>query len=116
MPGQNILIVEDDRKTAELLSDYLALSDFKVSLLYHGDHVVHEVRLFPPEDKFAAQPITINPERYNATITGKNLHLTLIEFQLFKLMASMPVPVAAGVSSSSSLTLGKNVDKYFTDI
>jgi two-component system, OmpR family, response regulator BaeR len=195
MPGQNILIVEDDRKTAELLSDYLALSDFNVSLLDHGDHVDHEVRLYSPdliildimlpckdgisicqelrslskipililsakmddldripglesgvvdyickpfspeevvarikailrrksfiesiEGKFAAEPITINPERYNTTIAGKDLHLTLIEFQLLKLMASMPVLVAAGVSSTSALTLGKSVDKYFTNI
>jgi hypothetical protein len=116
MPGQNSQIVEDDRKTAELLSDYLALSAFNISFLHRGDHFVHEVRLYQPEDKSSAEPITINPESYNTTITGKDLHLAFIDFQLLKLMESMPVPVAAGVSSKSSLTPGETVGEYFTDI
>jgi len=49
MGKRKILIVEDDEKIAELLSDYLEQANFDVSILKRGDTVISEVRLNPPE-------------------------------------------------------------------
>jgi two-component system, OmpR family, response regulator BaeR len=49
MGKRKILIVEDDKKIAELLSDYLEQANFNVSILKRGDTVVSEVRLNPPD-------------------------------------------------------------------
>lgn len=48
MTEQNILIVEDDKKITELLTDYLEQSGFKISVLDCGDHVIREVMSNPP--------------------------------------------------------------------
>jgi two-component system, OmpR family, response regulator BaeR len=49
MEKQNILIVEDDKKIAELLHDYLKQADFNVSMLFKGDRVVSDVRQTYPD-------------------------------------------------------------------
>jgi two-component system, OmpR family, response regulator BaeR len=49
MGKRKILIVEDDKKIAELLSDYLEQANFNVSILKRGDTVISEVRLNPPD-------------------------------------------------------------------
>ena len=49
MGKRKILIVEDDKKIAELLADYLEQSNFNVSILKRGDTVISEVRLNPPD-------------------------------------------------------------------
>ena len=50
MPAEpKVLIVEDDKKISELLSDYLKQAGFNVSALNRGDTVIHEVRRNPPD-------------------------------------------------------------------
>src|SRR5512137_1220952 len=49
MGKRKILVVEDDKKIAELLSDYLEQANFNVSILKRGDTVISEVRLNPPD-------------------------------------------------------------------
>jgi two-component system, OmpR family, response regulator BaeR len=49
MGKRKILIVEDDKKIAELLSDYLEQANFNVSMLKRGDTVISEVRMNPPD-------------------------------------------------------------------
>jgi two-component system, OmpR family, response regulator BaeR len=49
MGKRKILVVEDDKKIAELLNDYLEQANFNVSILKRGDTVVSEVRLNPPD-------------------------------------------------------------------
>lgn len=49
MGKRRILIVEDDKKIADLLSDYLKQTDFNVSILDRGDKAVSEVRLNTPD-------------------------------------------------------------------
>jgi len=44
-----VLIVEDDKKITELLSDYLKQEGFQFSVLTRGDMVIHEVRRNPPD-------------------------------------------------------------------
>jgi len=167
-PAYKILVVEDDRKIALLLKDYLEQENFKVSLLHRGDEVIPEIRaksadlilldiLLPGEDglgvfkkirefsnvpvlfltakvedadrllgfelgaddyickpfmprevvarvkavlrrthsqhveeKMAVGPIVINTTSHKATISESDLHLTPIEFELLKLLASRP--------------------------
>ena len=48
MPGQNILVVEDEIKIAGILRDYLEKAGYKVSCLDRGDTVVPHVRRNPP--------------------------------------------------------------------
>jgi two-component system, OmpR family, response regulator BaeR len=166
--GQKILIVEDDEKIADLLSDYLKDSGFVVSALYRGDQVVQEVILNPPDlilldiilpgkdgmticrelrafsripililsgkaeeidrlmglelgaddyickpfslrevvarvkailrrvvvepkdEKLTVGPISINLNNHNATIEGRNLRLTPVEFELLRIMSLRP--------------------------
>jgi len=49
MAAKKVLIVEDDKKIADLLSDYLTMAGFKTSVLNHGDEVIPEVRNNPPD-------------------------------------------------------------------
>jgi two-component system, OmpR family, response regulator BaeR len=44
-----VLIVEDDKKIAEILSDYLEKENFSVSILNSGDLVISKVRQSPPD-------------------------------------------------------------------
>jgi two-component system response regulator BaeR len=44
-----ILVVEDDRKIAMLLKDYLEQDGFKVTMLHRGDEVVPEIRANPAD-------------------------------------------------------------------
>ena len=44
MAGQNVLIVEDESKIAELLRDYLVAAGFLVTIVERGDLAVAEVR------------------------------------------------------------------------
>ncbi len=46
---QCILIVEDERKIAGLLRDYLAQSGYAASILDRGDEVIPYVKKMPPE-------------------------------------------------------------------
>jgi len=163
-----ILIVEDDTKITELLSDYLKLADFNVSVLTRGDTVISDVRLNPPdailldimlpgkdgmticreirsfsnvpilmftakveeidrllglelgaddyickpfsprevvarikavlrrsnpeptEEIMVAGPIAINPDSHKATVGAADLRLTPNEFELLKILISMP--------------------------
>jgi two-component system response regulator BaeR len=48
MIDKKVLIAEDDKKIAILLSDYLAMAGFNVSVINRGDEVIHEVRKNPP--------------------------------------------------------------------
>jgi two-component system, OmpR family, response regulator BaeR len=49
MGKQNILIVEDDKKIAGLLTDYLRQANFSVSMLVSGERVADEVRINRPD-------------------------------------------------------------------
>jgi two-component system response regulator BaeR len=49
MSKKQILIVEDDKKIADLLKDYLEQASFDVSQLNHGDAVIPEIRANPPD-------------------------------------------------------------------
>jgi two-component system response regulator BaeR len=49
LPTYKILVVEDDRKIAMLLKDYLEQEGFKVSMLHRGDEVVPEIRANPAD-------------------------------------------------------------------
>lgn len=49
MAKQHILIVEDEKKIAELLRDYLENDGYAVSWLERGDRVVARVKKDPPE-------------------------------------------------------------------
>jgi len=49
MHGKRILIVEDDKKIVEILSDYLKQENFRVSTLNRGDSVTSEVHINPPD-------------------------------------------------------------------
>jgi two-component system response regulator BaeR len=49
MTGNKVLIVEDDKKIALLLVDYLTMSGFKVSVLNRGEKVIPEVRNNAPD-------------------------------------------------------------------
>lgn len=44
-----VLIIEDDKKIAKLLSDYLERDGFNVSVFYRGDGIVKEVKDHPPD-------------------------------------------------------------------
>jgi two-component system, OmpR family, response regulator BaeR len=48
MAHEHILIVEDERKLADLLRDYLSEAGYTVSLLDRGDRVVSRVKQDPP--------------------------------------------------------------------
>ncbi|HAA04808.1 MAG TPA: two-component system response regulator BaeR, partial [Syntrophobacteraceae bacterium] len=48
MHGRDILIVEDERKIAEILQDYLMKAGYRVSLLDRGDTVVPYVKQHSP--------------------------------------------------------------------
>jgi two-component system response regulator BaeR len=48
MTNQHILIVEDEIKIAQLLSDYLEKADYTVSILEQGDKVIPYVKQTPP--------------------------------------------------------------------
>jgi two-component system response regulator BaeR len=48
MAHEHILIVEDEKKIAELLRDYLTGADFKVTCHDRGGHVVSYVKKSPP--------------------------------------------------------------------
>jgi two-component system, OmpR family, response regulator BaeR len=49
MTEQKILIIEDEKKIAALLSDYLKMEGFNVSMLFNGDKAVSNVRNNPPD-------------------------------------------------------------------
>jgi len=49
MPVKNILIVEDEPKIAQLLSDYLQAAGFRAQWLEHGDRVIDAIRRAPPD-------------------------------------------------------------------
>ena len=49
MKKGKILIVEDDKKIAEALKDYLEKEDFNVSILNTGKNVVSDVKASPPD-------------------------------------------------------------------
>jgi len=49
MEDKKVLIVEDDKKIADLVCDYLIAAGFSVSVLNRGDWVVDEVRNNPPD-------------------------------------------------------------------
>lgn len=49
MPERSVYIVEDERKLAEILRDYLVRDGFSVSLIDRGDEVVARVRANPPD-------------------------------------------------------------------
>lgn len=49
MVGNKVLIVEDDKKIAELLKDYFTGSGFNASILTSGNGVVTEVKSNPPD-------------------------------------------------------------------
>ena len=168
MENKKVLIVEDDKKIADLLSDYLVMAEFNVSVLNRGDGVIDEVRRNPPDliildviipgkdgisicneirsfskvpimfcsaktevidrilgleigaddyickpfsprevvvrvkailKRFADNqdermlivgPIIIKSERHEATISGRQLNLTPVEFDLLKILAIHP--------------------------
>ncbi len=48
MTAHHVLIVEDERKIADILKDYLTNAGFKVTCLARGDTVVAQVRKTPP--------------------------------------------------------------------
>jgi two-component system response regulator BaeR len=48
-PQPRILIVEDERKIATLLRDYLQRSDYQVTLMASGEQAVEEIRSHPPD-------------------------------------------------------------------
>jgi two-component system response regulator BaeR len=48
MPNQEILIVEDEVKIAEILKDYLTKAGYKTAALYSGETVVPHVKRNPP--------------------------------------------------------------------
>lgn len=49
MPEPRVYIVEDERKLAELLRDYLLQEGFTVSIIDRGDNAVSQVRAKPPD-------------------------------------------------------------------
>jgi two-component system, OmpR family, response regulator BaeR len=49
MKDKKVLIVEDDKKIADLLYDYLIMAGFNVSVLNQGDGVTAEVKNNPPD-------------------------------------------------------------------
>lgn len=49
MPEPRVYIVEDERKLAELLRDYLLQEGFAVSIIDRGDNAVSKVRDKPPD-------------------------------------------------------------------
>ncbi|MDG4555785.1 MAG: response regulator [Candidatus Contendobacter sp.] len=49
MPVKKILIVEDEPKIAQLLSDYLQTAGFQSQWLEHGDRVIDSIRRAPPD-------------------------------------------------------------------
>lgn len=49
MPEPRVYIVEDERKLAELLCDYLLQEGFAVSIIDRGDNAVSKVRDKPPD-------------------------------------------------------------------
>lgn len=49
MPNESILIVEDERKIADLLSDYFEKAGYRVSHLDSGERVAPQVRQDPPD-------------------------------------------------------------------
>ncbi|WP_028322109.1 response regulator [Desulfatiglans anilini] len=48
MARNQVLIVEDERKIAQILSDYLTAAGFTASILHRGDQVIAQVRREPP--------------------------------------------------------------------
>lgn len=48
-PQSKILIIEDERKIATLLRDYLQQADYQVTLLGSGDQAVEQIRSQPPD-------------------------------------------------------------------
>jgi len=48
MTAEHILVVEDEKKIADILNDYLTKEGFKVSLVSRGDEVIEEVKRISP--------------------------------------------------------------------
>ncbi|WP_419661770.1 two component system response regulator [Desulfosarcina variabilis str. Montpellier] len=48
MTAEHILVVEDEKKIADILNDYLTKEGFKVSLVGRGDEVIEEVKRISP--------------------------------------------------------------------
>jgi two-component system, OmpR family, response regulator BaeR len=49
MTEKRILIVEDEKKIADLLSDYFTSAGFKVDVLNRGDLVLNAIKINPPD-------------------------------------------------------------------
>lgn len=49
MTGKHILVVEDEKKIASLLCDYLKEAGFRTSAQNNGDHVISQVKKDPPD-------------------------------------------------------------------
>ena len=43
-----ILVVEDEKKLADILADYLRQADYRVDCLYRGDGVLQHITEHPP--------------------------------------------------------------------
>ncbi len=195
-----ILIVEDDRKIALLLKDYLERDGFKVAMLHRGDEVLPELRansadlilldiLLPGDDgltvfqkirnisnipilfltakvedadrllgfelgaddyickpfmprevvarvkavlrrtyshhtdeKLVSGPVVVNSTSHKAYISESDLHLTPIEFELLKLLASRPEQVftrsdlIATVQGSDFEGYDRTIDSHISNL
>lgn len=49
MTSKHILVVEDEKKIADLICDYLKAADFRTSTLSRGDRVVSQIKKEPPD-------------------------------------------------------------------
>jgi two-component system, OmpR family, response regulator BaeR len=49
MAEKRILVVEDERKIARLIQDYLEKEGFRVMILFRGDEVIPQVKRTPPD-------------------------------------------------------------------
>jgi len=47
--SKHILVVEDEKKIADLICDYLKAADFRTSTLNRGDRVVSQIKKEPPD-------------------------------------------------------------------
>jgi len=49
MRGENILVVEDEQKIADLLKDYLSAEGYQVSCLIRGDEALDQIKRLAPD-------------------------------------------------------------------
>jgi DNA-binding response OmpR family regulator len=84
MMSRHILIVEDEKKIADLLCDYLKAAGFRTSTQNNGERVIAQIKKDPSD------LILLDYKTHQVMIDKQVLNLTPNEFGLLKILMSQP--------------------------